>query len=350
MKMAALWPALVLAILRPLCCPAQPQLPAQPQVNVQAFFRDDVGLTVEQITQLRNGTAIVKTMPSRTPAELFLFGAVFIHADPERYIAFAHDFERMRSMPNYLALGVFSEPPRLADLKGFAFDEQDIKSLRTCKPGDCQLQLPESSIAELQKSADWSAADVDDRMNQHLQVAALQFVAHYQQEGNSVLGMYHDKREATDVARQFAWMLSYSKAFPARLPAFYDYLLEYPRARPANVHDVFYWSKVKFGLKPTLRLVQLSTMRGGPESELAFAIAEKQLYSSHYFETALDLSFGIRGAAHESGFYLIMAMGSEQAGLTGVKGSIVRKAAVDRSLSSLRNALTTIRQNLEAEK
>jgi hypothetical protein len=63
----------------------------------------------------------------------------------------------------------------------------------------------------------------------------------------------------------------------------------------------------------------------------------------------LDLSFCVRGGddAKPPGFYLIMAMGSEQVGLTGVKGSIVRKAAVGRSVSNLQNALTTIRNTLE---
>ena len=80
-----------------------------------------------------------------------------------------------------------------------------------------------------------------------------------------------------------------------------------------------------------------------------FAVAEKQLYSSHYFETALALSFCVRAgdAGGEPGFYLIKEMGSEQAGLTGLKGSIVRKAAVSGSLSNLQKALTAIRNTLE---
>jgi len=90
-------------------------------------------------------------------------------------------------------------------------------------------------------------------------------------------------------------------------------------------------------------------MRGNPTDQVASAIAEKQLYSSHYFETALDLSFCVRGSngPKQPGFYLIMAMGSEQAGLTGAKGSIVRKVAVGRSVSNLREALTTVRNTLE---
>jgi hypothetical protein len=93
------------------------------------------------------------------------------------------------------------------------------------------------------------------------------------------------------------------------------------------------------------------TMRGSPADPVAYAIAEKQLYSSHYFETALDLSFCVRASddPNQPGFYLIMAMGSEQAGLTGPKGSIVRKAAVSRSVSNLQNALTTIRNTLESK-
>lgn len=57
--------------------------------------------------------------------------------------------------------------------------------------------------------------------------------------------------------------------------------------------------------------------------EPAYAITEKQLYSSHYFETALDLSaFVILTIRRKSGFFLVQVMGSEQAGLTGFKGSI----------------------------
>ena len=76
---------------------------------------------------------------------------------------------------------------------------------------------------------------------------------------------------------------------------------------------------MNFGLKPTLRVVQKLIRRGGPKESVAYAFAEKQLYSSHYFETALDLSFCIRDDANGPGFYLIMLMGSEQAGLTGVR-------------------------------
>jgi hypothetical protein len=46
-------------------------------------------------------------------------------------------------------------------------------------------------------------------------------------------------------------------------------------------------------------------------------------------------------------FYLLHAMGSEQAGLTGLKGSIVRKASVGRSVDALEKSLTTIKATME---
>jgi hypothetical protein len=104
-------------------------------------------------------------------------------------------------------------------------------------------------------------------------------------------------------------------------------------------------------LKPTLRIEHMVTMRGSPADPVACAIAKKQLYSSHYFRTAVDLSICVRDDDHpkQPGFYLIQALGSEQAGLTGLKGSLVRKEAVGRALSNLQNALLAIRNTLEGK-
>jgi hypothetical protein len=207
-------------------------------------------------------------------------------------------------------------------------------------------------MEELQRSINWSVPDASEQVNQRLQTAAVQRLLAYQRDGNQALGIYNDKPDPTEVPKQFAYMLSYVKALPERLPDFYRYLLDYPNAKPANIEDTFYWARVKFGLKPTLRVVHVVTLRGDPADPVTYAVAEKQLYSSHYFETALDLSFCIRGNEDPAkpGFYLIMLMGSEQAGLTGAKGSVVRKVAVGRSVSSLQSALTTIKSTLEDRK
>src|SRR5215469_4165313 len=317
---------------------------AQQNQDLDKYFSRNLGLSQSQIAAIRNAQPVTKALPSRMPDEVVLFGAVYVKAEPEKYVQFAHDYSRLRKLPSNLALGVFSNPPTLSDLKGFTFDNDDIKALKDCKPGNCLMQVPEGSIEELHRSVNWSAADVNDQINQLLQKAALERLLAYQRDGNRALGVYVDKPAPTDVSKQFAYMVGYSKALPTYLPDFYRYLLDYPQGKPANVENSFYWARVKFGLKPTLRVVHVLTMRGTTTDPIAYAIAEKQIYSSHYFETALDLTFCVREMTDpkQPGFYLIMVMGSEQSGLTGAKGSIVRRAAVGRSVSNLQNGLTTI--------
>ena len=337
-----------IAVLAFIAAVAHPGF-SQTNPDLETFFRQNIGLSEDQIAALRSGQAVTTSLPPRTPAEVLLFGAVYIHAAPEAYFQFARNFDRLRKVPGFLALVVFTDPPQLSDLKGFAFDSDDIEALKSCEPGNCQIQMPATSIEELHRSINWTAADVDEQVNHHLQKTALERLLAYQREGNEALGIYNDKRDPTAVPEQFAYLLSYGNALSEHAPDFYHYLLVYPHAKPANYEETFYWAKVKFGLKPTLRMVHMVTMRGGPADPIACAIAQKQLYSSHYFQTALDLSICVRGDddPKQPAFYLIQAMGSEQAGLTGPRGSIVRKAAVGRSVSSLQKVLTTVKDTLE---
>jgi len=344
--MRKIW--LIAAFLLVICgIPAPSASQANPELHV--YFKEYIGLSDDEIAAIRGGQAIAKTLHSRTPAEIFVFGAVHIDGRPESYLKLARDFDRLRKLPGYLAIQEFSNPPQLSDLKDFRFDHEDFESLKDCKPGDCKIQMPASSIEELRQTIDFSAPDAEEQVNQHLQRTVLERLVAYQRAGNQVLGVYNDKKNPTEVPEQFKYMLSYSKALPKYLPDFYNYLLIYPDGKPASTTDTFYWSKVKFGLKPTLRVVQILTLRGSVAGEPVYAVAEKQLYSSHYFETALDLTFCVPDAADskQPGFYLIMAMGSEQSGLTGFKGSIVRHVAEGRSASSLQKSLTVLKNTLE---
>jgi hypothetical protein len=106
------------------------------------FFREYVGLSDDQIKQIRSGKAIAKIIESRTPDEVFVFGSVYIKAAPEQYLKLALDLNSLRKLPNYLAIRQFSDPPQLADLDGFTLEAEDIKELKNCKPEHCEVQLP----------------------------------------------------------------------------------------------------------------------------------------------------------------------------------------------------------------
>jgi len=326
---------------------------AQTDPDLQAYLKNQIEMSDKQIGALRDGSPFVKALATRIPHEIFIFGAVFINEKPEAYVRFSRDFNRFRTLPGFLSIGEFSSPPRLPDLKGFEFDTDEINSLKSCRTGKCPIQLSAASMEQVQKSVDWSAPDLRDRANRILQEIIYEYLSAYQRDGNRALGIYNDKRAPADVAARVQHLIGYPKAWPQQLPDLHSHLLHYPQGRPADVEveDTFYWAKVKFGLKPTLRIVHSVTVRGMGPGNPAFVVAEKQLYASHYFRSALDLSFCIPETSdpNRPGFYLIKVMGSEQAGLTGFMGSIIRKIALIRSTSSLKKALTIFKTTIEQD-
>jgi hypothetical protein len=332
---------IVVGLSRPGACQASAEL--------QSYLTKNIGLNLDQVKQIRKGKPVTKVIKSRTPADIIIFGAVYINATPERYIKSYSDFDGFRMLAINLAAGKFNNPPAVSDLDGFKFDVKDVEELRSCKPRDCKIQLPAESMEAYQKSIEWSAPDVKERVNQLLRERTIERLQSYQHDGNRALITYDDKDETVNTEKQFESILSYAQTLPANLPDFRRYLLAYPDGRPANTQDMFYWANEKFGLKPTLRVVHVVTWQAQSMNEPAYAIAEKQLYASHYFQTALNLTFLVRDAdaSKPAGFYLLRAMGSTQAGLTGLKGSIVRRKAVKQAASFLEESLRDVKNNLE---
>ncbi len=332
-------------VSRPQATPA-----TQPTTDLPTFFKNTVGLTAAQISSIQNGTAVTKVLTTPTPAEIYLFGAVYINATPESYLTYSRDLDELRKSPDMVTIVEFSTPPQISDLSNFGFATNEIQDLKKCKAGNCAIQIPADSLAALQQSVNWSApiSTLTDQVNQLVRASVLKHLLAYQSGGDAFLETYNDKSTPTNVSADFVYLLSFSKALPQYLPDFSSYLVNYPNGKSANVDNWFYWANEKFGLKPTLRVVQVVTQTGGPNDAIAYAIAEKQLWSSHYFESALDMTFCVRSSDKtKPGFYLLMAMGSEQAGLTGLEGSIVRMAAVNKSASGLQQTLAGIKADLE---
>jgi hypothetical protein len=305
-------------------------------------------LSPRQITEIQNGKAFAKILPASNPSDIFVCGVVYIHAKPAAYLQFMKDITRRKMVAGYLGAGEFSAPPAVEDLAGLSLERDDIEDLRNCRPGDCELQLPEESMEGARASIEWSSPNVAEQVTILAKRGIIRLLEEYEQGGDRALLIYSDKRDTLPPEEQFRSLLGHVELFPQYLPDLNRYLLEYPNSKPDEAQDYFYWEKVNFGLKPTIRVNHGIIYRtSGPGAVHVLAI--KQLYATHYFQTALDLSFCVPSskASGENGFYLITVKASRQAGLTGVKGGLVRKVAVGRTRESLERALNGIRENLE---
>jgi hypothetical protein len=316
--------------------------------ELREFFEKYIGLSGDQIKAIRSGQSVAKILDSSTADEVFVFGAVYVRSTPEEYLKLASDIDALKKLPSYLAIHKFSDSPLLSDLDGLSLEEDDFKDLQKCREGKCEIQLPTDAMEEFHTKVNWSTPTARDEANQIAKNLMLEALRKYKEGGNAELGVYRDKSHPAAVEQAFQSLISRSKAFPVYLPELQSYLLNYPNANSEHIESEFYWEKVNFGLKPTIRLLQAVIYRGGDTNGPENAVAVKQLYASHYFHTALDLTVCVRdGADKASGMFLITLKGSEQAGLTGIKGSIVRKVAVDKTRSSLQRALAAMKVSLE---
>jgi len=139
------------------CCQTSPEL--------LSFFQKNIELSGDQIALIGNGIAVAKALPSQSPGEIFLFGAVYVDAVPENYLQAVRDLNRRRTLSTYVALGIINNPPSSSDFEGFSFDHDEVADLRRCKPGNCQIQLPGELMGHFQEAIDWSAPDVDEQAN-----------------------------------------------------------------------------------------------------------------------------------------------------------------------------------------
>ena len=329
-----------------------PVAPAAEQSNT---FLDGVlrqeRFSAADLAALHNGDAVVKTLETPVRQELALFGAVYINTSTDLFVERFRDIERFESGPGIPQLGRFSTPPRLEDLSSLTLPDADVGALPECAPADCGVKLSEVAMTRFRQQVNWSAPDAALQVNGIARDMILGLVQAYQANGNAALGQYHDGSEPLTVAEQFNGLISNSHRLPVSVPGLMEYLAEYPRGRPVGAEDLFYWSVVAFGLKPTLRVnhVVIYPHSGWP-SAVSHVIAIKQLYASHYFHTALELRFLVDDERDEdrSGFYLLSITRSRIDGTSGLRGALLRPVISRRSRNAVRGYLDHLKRQVES--
>jgi hypothetical protein len=308
-----------------------------------------MGLTPKQVAAIDEGRPVARVLSWGKPSEVYVFGAVHVNSSPAAYLKAARNIQSLAQAEGYLGVGELPVTATVADLSALSLDEDDIKALKNCREGSCDVQLPTAAIQAFHDAINWSQPDAADQVNRLAREMLIDLFGQYRRGGNAALGTYRDKDNPARVSEQFEAMIARGAELPNVLPELRRYLLQYPDSELPGADSFFYWEKVKFGLKPTVRLNHGVIYSARVQDRDISAVAIKQLYASHYFHTALDLSVTVADAAgtETRGFYLLTLKGSEQEGLTGAKGSVLRKVVVDKTRSGLESALAAIKRSVE---
>lgn len=314
------------------------------------FLRDALGLTAADLARAASGEVVAHTQPSDDRREVATLGVARVRITPGFYIERLADIAEFKKDEDVLQIGTFGDPPAVDDVSDLTLDDSDIRSLRRCRAGDCDVQLSAGAIGRFGREVDWDAPGAPAQANALMRRILVEYVAGYMRGGNAVLMQYADQAEPIDLRREFASLVDSGASVLRDFPALRRHLSEYPAAGTPDARDVIYWSKEKVGRRTVVSVTHLAMVRIGGGSAVEYVAASKHIYGTHYFEASLGLTMLLPDpAAEEPSLYLAYANRSRVDTFDGLFGGLLRKIVRSRARSAVSDQLTRIQRVLERD-
>ena len=312
-------------------------------LRLDSYLSTTVRPSAAERKLLVNGGPITKLLDADATKEVAVFGAVWIDAPIHCYVDAVKDIENFEKGGGFKLTKRISSPPGLADFAQLRLPPDDVRDLRSCRVGDCQLKLGEKGLQAFRTEVNWNGPDTQPAAETVMRRLAFEYVTGYLEGGNERLAVYRDNSRPMFVAEEFRSMVNEMPSLTTYLPSMRRYLLEYPKAQLSDATSFLYWQETEFGLKTTIRINHL-TIREGADSTV---VASKMLYASHYFWTALELRVLLPDTARGPGFWFITVNRSRSDGLSGFTGLFVRRRVRSEVVNGVQAALRATKNRLE---
>jgi len=309
--------------------------------QAHALLRATAGFTNAELARLDRGEPIAKVLDTDR-REVAIVGAVRIVGSQAKL------FERYRGLSNVktsdvvIETGRFSQTPVPEDLRELHFEDYDLDTIRTCKPGDCGVRLSTRDMERFARDVNWTAPNwkqqAGDLWRQLLAANANAYLA------NGTLGDYRNKATPLDVADEFKILFQTFGDFEKLSPEFMAHLRQFPAARLHGTEDLLYWSKDDIN-RPVTRVTHLSLYPAPADANRPGLIATKQIYAAHYFDAGLGLTCAFDDG--RSGFYMVSMNRVRTRSLTGFTRTLVRSIVQRRSRDSMEGILRSMKSAIE---
>lgn len=324
---------------------AQPAAPWPPE-PLGGFLTSELRLSKSEVTALARGDVVARVLERREGREVAALGVVSVAATPVQFVDAVLRVETMRQALGAVAVGRFSDPPRLDDVAALSLDDGDLEAVRTCRVGDCDVKLPAAAIEQFRTGVDWSAVGARARANAVFRQVLVDLVSAYIRTGNDALADYADRPGAPSLPGDIRGLVAGSPFFAHHAPSLIAALESAPSATPRGMTSVIFWSKeAPAGYKPVVSVTHLVVDRAA-DGQAAFT-ASKQLYASHYFDASVALTAVMSSPPPSPpGIHVLYLNRSRvdalRGGWTGVKRAIAGRRirrALDAGLQALKRQL-----------
>lgn len=302
-----------------------------------AIVEPSVGLSAVDRGRLARGELVSRVLPAHQ-GQVAVFAVTRIEVDPDTLIAAAKEITDLKKSSLVLAIGRFSDPPRLSDLDALTLDAHDRDVLAACEPGRCSFKLAAIEIEAIKRDR---LGDVDgNRIALALRRVMLQRVHAYLSAGLAALPPIANRSTPWQLHDVLA---ATQKASPRLLqsPPLSSWIEDEP-AR-GSLESFVYWSKELFGSgKPVILITHVAIHR--PAAGAAVVVG-KQIFSSRYLNGALSMT---AVTTDESGRrYLVYLNRSTVDLLGGVFGGVKRAVLESRLSGEVPEIVARLRDRLE---
>ncbi len=288
---------------------AAPVLLAEQAPELEAEMRA-TGFSESQISRAESGSIVAQLRKLREDNAAFVVGVTRIACPAVRLVEQMREIGRPGWRPTsdqLLQAGRFGTPPTSGDLAPLRLDPRDIRDLRTCRVGDCDLQVDRRTM-EQARAIDWGSVSSEPAAEHLLKSMLLERVIDYLRDGPAGMAVYDDGYASEHEATSLDFVLRNSPGPRLRNPAFFEYLLHFPSGTPPpDLEQFLIWSKVHT-LKPVVSIVHVFIQRVSDTGGTRYYVAMKDVYDSHFFLARVEFMTLLPRPGADGGFYLLRSV------------------------------------------
>jgi hypothetical protein len=316
----------------------------------RAFLATAFGLSSAEISRVDRGEIIGRTLGVKNTREVATLGVVRVRTTPERYVEALRDIARFKRTADILQIGTFSVPPRASDLAPLTIEDADLKRIRACRVGSCDLRLPAEGIELLQRDVDWRAADASSKASRLLRELLVEYATSYRDKGAAAAMEYAGTSPRLNVGHEFASLVDADTSTWTYVPRLRRHLLEYPAGAADGASDFVYWSKERVHSRAVVSITHVAIVPGERTSPVNVAIGTKQIYAAHYFDASLGITLLVRDTTvPEPATYVVYLNRSRIDLFDGFFGGVARRIVAGRARSLVTEQLARLQRDFAAD-
>lgn len=315
----------------------------------RSFLIRGLGFTENDLRDVAHGVVASRSLATVDAREVATAGIVRVAITPEEFAHRLIDITSFKKADAVLQIGTFSDPPDLSDVAGLTLESADLRNLRSCRVGDCGMQLPSHIIDRLQRQVNWREPSAPEQANAIFRRGLVDYVQAYPTSGHQDRMVYVDQSAPVDVATEFQNLVSSDTSVLPMFPDLRRHLIA-PLASAPTTSDVLYWSKERVARKEVVSVTHLAIARQPSTSAFAYVAGSKQLYGSHYFDASLGLTIVLRDPTSPASAYVAYVNRTRVDAFGGLFGSTTRRIVRSRARGAMADFLEGVQQRLDTSR